>query len=54
MLLSVARVAIRLMVACELDGHTAVCRYEEEARQIALIFAKIIVNKKANMNRPRF
>ena len=49
-----ARAAIRLMVACELAGHGAVCRYEDEARQMALIFAKIIVNKKANMSRPRF
>jgi four helix bundle protein len=49
-----ARVAIRLMVACELAGHGVVCRYEDEARQMALIFAKIIVNKKANMTRPRF
>jgi hypothetical protein len=32
----------------------AVCRYEDEARQMALIFGKIIVNKKANMHRPRF
>ena len=49
-----ARVAIRLMVACELAGHAAVGRYEDEARQMALIFAKISVNKKANMNRPPF
>ena len=46
-----ARVAIRLIVACELAGHEAVRGYEDEARQMALIFAKIIVNKKANMER---
>ena len=49
-----ARVALRLMDACQLAGHGAVCGYEDEARQMALIFAKIIVNKKANMSRPRF
>ena len=46
-----ARVAIRLIVACELAGHEVVCAYEDEARQMALIFAKIIVNKKANLER---
>ena len=46
-----ARVAIRLIVACELAGHEVVCGYEDEARQMALIFAKIIVTKKANMER---
>lgn len=50
-----ARVAIRLIVACELAAHHAVKEYEDEARQMALIFAKIIVNKQANMkSRPRF
>lgn len=44
-----ARVAIRLIVACELAAHQAVAGCEDEARQMALIFAKIIVNKKANL-----
>jgi four helix bundle protein len=46
-----ARVALRLLIACELAGHEAVGAYEDEARQMALIFAKIIVNKKANLER---
>ena len=50
-----ARVAMRLILACDLAGHQVVSGYEDEARQMALIFAKIIVNKKANMkDRPRF
>jgi four helix bundle protein len=49
-----ARAAMRLMVACELAGHQAVHPFEDEARQMALIFAKIIVNKKANMSPSRF
>lgn len=48
-----ARVAIRFIVTCELAGHQAVGCYEDEARQLALIFAKIIVNKKANAARHR-
>jgi four helix bundle protein len=48
-----ARVAIRFIVACELAGHRGVEVYEDEARQLALIFAKIIVNKKANAARRR-
>lgn len=43
------RVAIRLIVACRLAAHAAVAPYEDEARQMAAIFAKIIVNKKAGM-----
>ena len=46
-----ARVAIRLIVACELAAHRAVAECEDESRQMALIFAKIIVNKKANLER---
>lgn len=46
-----ARVAIRLIIACELAGQEAVARYEDESRQMASIFGKIIVNKKANMKR---
>ena len=49
-----AHVAIRLIVACELAGHQSVSVHEDEARQMALIFGKIIVNKKANLGRPRF
>ncbi|MGH9219220.1 MAG: four helix bundle protein [Vicinamibacterales bacterium] len=48
-----ARVAIRLIVACELAGHQDVAAHEDEARQLALIFAKIIVSKKANLERRR-
>lgn len=48
-----ARVAIRLIVACELTAYASVGPYEDEARQLALIFAKIIVNKKATMKRKR-
>jgi len=50
-----ARVAMRLILACELAGCDVLSSYEDEARQMALIFAKIIVNKKANVKqRPRF
>jgi four helix bundle protein len=50
-----ARVALRLILACELAGHQVVSSYEDEARQMALIFAKIIVTKKANLKQcPRF
>jgi four helix bundle protein len=45
------RVAIRLIVACKLDGYTTVGQYEDEARQMAAIFATIIVRKKASMTR---
>ena len=48
-----SRVAIRLIVKCELGGHAAVGKYEDEMKQMALIFGKIIVNKRANMSRPR-
>ena len=47
------RVAIRLIIACELTGHPDVEACEDEARQLGLIFAKIIVNKKANISRHR-
>ena len=45
------RVAIRLIVACSLEGAPAVGPYEDEARQMAAIFATIIVNKKGIMAR---
>ena len=45
------RVAIRLIVACKLEAHESVGRYEDEARQLAAIFGSIIVNKKASMKR---
>ena len=45
------RVAIRLIVACELAACVAVAPFEDEARQMAAIFATIIVNKKAGMAR---
>ena len=47
------RVAIRLIVACRLAAYEAVGPYEDEARQMAAIFATIIVNKKASMRRNR-
>ena len=43
------RVAIRLLTACELAGARAVGKYEDEANQMASIFATIVKNKKANM-----
>lgn len=45
------RVAIRIIVACELAAHSSVARYEDEARQMASIFGAIIVKKRANMRR---
>jgi len=45
------RVAIRLIVACQLAAHASVGQYEDEARQMAAIFATIIVHKKASMAR---
>ncbi len=48
-----SRVAIRIIVRCELSGHAAVGKYEDEIRQMALIFAKIIVNKRSSMARLR-
>ena len=47
------RVAIRLIVACKLAAYTSVAPLEDEARQMAAIFATIIVNKKASMRRAR-
>lgn len=44
-----SRVAIRVIVRCALAGHDAVAMYEDEARQLAAIFATIIINKKASM-----
>ena len=44
-----SRVAIRVIVRCTLAGHEAVAKHEDEARQLAAIFATIIVNKKASM-----
>jgi four helix bundle protein len=46
-----ARVAIRLIIKCKLAGYAAVGGYEDEARQLGLIFGKIIVNKMANIKR---
>ena len=47
-----ARVALRIIATCELAGCERVAPYEDEVRQLALIFGKIIVNMKASM-RPR-
>jgi four helix bundle protein len=46
-----ARVAIRLIVHCELESHTQVGKYEDEANQLASIFSSIVRNKKANMKK---
>ena len=46
-----SRVAIRVIVRCQLAGWRDVKDFEDEARQLTLIFAKIIVNKKAGMKR---
>jgi four helix bundle protein len=48
-----ARVAIRILVRCELAGHDSVAKHEDEMRQMTLIFAKIIVKKRASMSRHR-
>ena len=46
-----SRVAIRVIVACELGGHAEVASYEDEAGQLARIFATIVINKLASMKR---
>jgi len=46
-----SRVAIRLIIRCELGGYATIAKYEDEMRQLALIFGKIIVNKRASMAR---
>ena len=48
-----SRVAIRIIVRCKLAAWREVERFEDEARQLSLIFGKIITNKKAGMNRTR-
>ena len=44
-----AHVAIRVIVRCQLAGHDNVARHQDEANQLASIFATIVKNKKANM-----
>ena len=46
-----SRVAIRVIVACELGGHAEVADFEDEADQLARIFATIVINKLASMKR---
>jgi four helix bundle protein len=46
-----SRVAIRVITRCKLAGWQKVKKFEDEARQLAAIFGKIIVNKKAGMKR---
>ncbi len=46
-----ARVAIRLIERCRLAGADEVARHQDEARQLASIFAAIVINKKASMKR---
>jgi four helix bundle protein len=47
------RLAIRLLVRCKLAGYIEVAPYEDEARQLSLIFGKIIVNKMASVKAKR-
>ena len=46
-----SNVEIRVLVRCQLAGWKAVAKFQDEARQLSAIFAKIIVNKRANMKR---
>jgi four helix bundle protein len=46
-----AHVEVRVIVRCKLAGWNVVGRFQDEARQLAAIFATIIVNKKASMLR---
>jgi four helix bundle protein len=48
-----SHVEIRVIVRCRLAGWDAVEKFQDEARQLAAIFGKIIVNKKASMKRTR-
>lgn len=48
-----SHVEIRVIVRCQLAGFKAVAKFQDEARQLSLIFAKIIVNKKESMKRRR-
>jgi four helix bundle protein len=48
-----SHVAIRVIVRCQLAGWQNVQDFRDEARQLAAIFGKIIVNKKAGMSRAR-
>ena len=48
-----AQVEIRVIVRCKLAGWNEVVRFQDEARQLAAIFATIIVNKKASMLRKK-
>ena len=44
-----ARVAIRVIAACALEGATEVGKHLDEANQLASIYSAIVRNKKANM-----
>jgi len=48
-----SRVAIRVIVRCQLSGWSSVARFEDEAGQLAAIFATIILRKKANLAKPK-
>jgi four helix bundle protein len=48
-----ARVAIRIIVKCELEGYAGVPKYADEANQLASIFSAIVRNKRANMKTKR-
>ena len=44
-----SRVALRVIIECRLSGWGGVETFDDEARQLAAIFATIIVNKRASM-----
>ena len=44
-----SRKVIQVITTCKLAGWRQVGQFEDEARQLSLIFAKIIVNKRAGM-----
>jgi four helix bundle protein len=46
-----SHVGIRIVVRCQLAGWQQLQGFQDEARQLAAIFGKIIVNKKASMKR---
>ena len=49
--LSKMRIALREAKETRVAAYGSVARFEDEARQMAAIFATIVVNKKASMNR---
>jgi four helix bundle protein len=45
-----SRKVIKVITTCKLANWREVGKFEDEARQLSLIFAKIIVNKRRGMN----